>query len=577
MINRWNQLASVKCDASSDKNAVIASLETDKSEPNVPNFDGEFSVTTQIRMGSANSSPKTYRALRLTEIAGLAVSAPGASAFGAPGADLMRQVATQLGPTAAEFAVRIVLRSITYEEDENLKKVMSRVSIARLKMDEIQTLVEVCIASIDYGTRRGWVERVRVAIETLSRLALRLDPDAALKVFEYGLAFYRNRNDFVAAHFWISKPLGRLLKRCWRALDDDIRRHRFLDVLSAPLIGLDGFTAQLEELYPEPGDVLTTTDASPRIERDEDDALRWRGVLDLLIRALREGGEARERAIVRIYALTLNRVLSELEITEFADALWSEKHLDEHGLPAGIHDQDWVAMVLPEPREGAASELFRSKWLSRDSLASRLDISNFGGNVAVNIGGSPRNPEYLEDTLWNVGIAIVRTRANGCELELTDPEKNRLMSLVSQWSDTPIPSHPDEMVKGEISRNVNWAIEALEPILSVVKVDDVFSAHLYQRCEQLIEIGLPAYAPLGQLAQVLPDRVADIEATLRNALWSSDDSVATRAVAGLGYWLRTAKQAKLTDAIVPSDEMMRELGLVWQRTANTPSVMRWNS
>ena len=562
VFNRWNQLASVKCDVSSDKNAVLANLKPTNNKPNIPNFDGDFSTTTQIIMGSGNSSEQTYRALRLTEVAGLAVSAPGSPTVGAEGADLMREVATQLRPSESDFAVRLVLRSITYEEDEDFNSVMSRVSIARLNVDEVQTLVDICIASIDYGTSKGWIERVRVSIETLSRLALRLEPDAALKVFEHGLEFYRNRNDFVASHNWISRPLGRLLKRCWRALDDETRKRRFLDVLGAPLIGLDGFTAQLEEMYPEPGDVLTLTDASPSIERDQEDGQRWRHVLDLLVRALREGGEARERAIVRIYALTLNRVLNEQETTEFADALWSQNHLSEYGLPTGVHGQDWVTMVLPEPRSGAASELFRSKWLSSDTLASRLDKSNFGGTVAVKFGGWPNDPDYLEDTLWNVGIAIVRTRANGCELEITDPEKIRMMSLVSQWLDIPIPSHPNELAKGDINRNVNWVIEALGPILSVVKVDDALGERLYQRSEQLIKTGLPAYAPLGQLAQVLPDRVADLETALRNALWSSDDSVATRAVACLGYWLRMAKQTHLTEAIIPSDEMMKELGSV---------------
>ncbi len=73
--------------------------------------------------------------------------------------------------------------------------------------DARRQLALECTTLIEHGLPHGWVERIRVAFEVLSRLVLRLDPDSALDIFDKALEYYANRRDRVASHVWLSEPL----------------------------------------------------------------------------------------------------------------------------------------------------------------------------------------------------------------------------------------------------------------------------------------------------------------------------------------------------------------------------------
>ena len=218
--------------------------------------------------------------------------------------------------------------------------------------DAIQRLLADCFKVIDYALSRGWVERIRVAIEVLSRLVVRVNTESVLKTFDYSLEFYHNRRHQVTTHPWIAPPLNALLERTWEALPQDQRTRRVLDVLQAQIVGLDDFTIQIEELYPDPGD-LVSNDAEVRLpDRSGDNETQWREVVSLLIRALRAGGEPRRRASTRLVPITRNSLLTESEMSEVADALWDVDHTIPEGLPGNTSLNDWAYLTLPQPRPG---------------------------------------------------------------------------------------------------------------------------------------------------------------------------------------------------------------------------------
>ena len=101
-----------------------------------------------------------------------------------------------------ELAIKLALRVCKYDRDAMLQRVVSRATIGTLSEESALELSQICIGIIHYSLPRVsapgnnvpavfWVERIRVAMEVLSRLVLRLDPDTAKPVLDLGLVCYR--------------------------------------------------------------------------------------------------------------------------------------------------------------------------------------------------------------------------------------------------------------------------------------------------------------------------------------------------------------------------------------------------
>ena len=196
-----------------------------------------------------------YRATRLPEVAGIPPRNNPARdesvAFGGS-SGILSSAAEELVNSNPELAIRLALRVCTYDKDKMLQRVLSRATIGTLSEDSVLTLAQICIGVIHYVLPRVsapaeyvfqvfWVERMRVAMEVLSRLVLRLPPDTAKTVLDLGLVCYRTPQ--VAQHVWLDEPLYSLLRRAWEALPKEYRADCVFDVLSAPIVGMEGFGA----------------------------------------------------------------------------------------------------------------------------------------------------------------------------------------------------------------------------------------------------------------------------------------------------------------------------------------------
>ena len=492
IFNRWSELASRRCNAYAEKTEVANALSAKTASDDPPDFDLEIARTSTSRHGTARRSATVYRAVRLSEVGALSPASPTAFPSRAAASSMFRLAAEQLVMSNPELAVRLVLRSCTYEEDETLKRVLSRTRVALLQDDAVRRLVADCLRMVDHNLAKRWAERVRVALEVLSRLVLRLGSDAALEIFDYTLKLYGNRQYQVMSHPWISPPLQNLLKRTWESLTQDQRMLRAPALLGAPIIGLDGFTAQVEDLYPEPGGLLGRDSRRRLLARSNDNAAQWQDAVSLITRALRAGEEPRGRATKRLFALTVDGFLTEVERSEVAYALWDPDYRPDDGLPGATPLYDWAFLTIPEPSPGIAERRFRAKWLSTRNVISRLDAFHSGATSRVTFGDSPSDPSKLEDTLWNVGIAIHEMKRHGCALALANTERSYLVSLISQWADVPVPTYPLDLI-GELRRYTKWAVQALAPILSRVEIPEPVGDRLFAKLKSLTDSGIPAY------------------------------------------------------------------------------------
>ena len=465
--NRWNELASRKCDAYAEKAEIANALST-----------------LNIRQGTARSFAPAYRAVRLSEVAGISL---------ALAADIAKLAAERFMVSNPELAIRLVLRACNSDRDKTLQSVLSRARIAMVQDEAVRRLAADCIRVIDYGLPRGWVERIRVAIEVLSRLVLRLEPQSVLETFDYALEFYCNRQHQVAS------PLRDLLNSAWQALPKDLRTRRALDLLGAPIVGLDGFTPQIAEHYPDPGELVS---GDPNIllpERSEDNEAHWQKVISLLLRALRADVEPRRRAATRLAPIADKGLLTEAEIPQVANALWAAEHTPADSLPENTFLHDSTFLILPEPSPRLSDERFSHKWLSGKDVKSRLDMTRSGDTGWVSLEDPPNDPTQLEDTLWNVGTAITLLRTRGRRFELEDAARKHVVGLVSQWAKVPITSHPNPLLQDEIRKYTLRALNGLVPILSEVEIPAPIGETLFEKLKTLTKSGTPAYGPIGGL------------------------------------------------------------------------------
>ena len=192
--NRWNELASRKCDAYAEKAGIARTLSSKGASSDPPPFDlGTVRDGWSIRFESGNRLAPAFRAIRLSEVAGLPVATPQAFPPRATGADILQLSAEHLVKFNPELSVRLILRSCTYDKDKPLMRVLSRNHLALLPDDAVQRLMRDCMRVISHSLSVGWVERIRVAMEVLSRLTSRLESDSALETFDYAFEAYRNR------------------------------------------------------------------------------------------------------------------------------------------------------------------------------------------------------------------------------------------------------------------------------------------------------------------------------------------------------------------------------------------------
>ena len=266
--------------------------------------------------------------------------------------------------------------------------VLSRVRVATIPLEAVDRLSKSCVDAIEFmlpriavsDARIHWLARLPVVVEALSRFVLRLDPEQVDSVFSEALGWYES--DVVASAVGMAEPLRNLLSRSWEALPEGPQRaQRVLDLLSTPIVGMDGFSAGVvradgqryfEQQYPDPCDHLGRSDALS-IVRTPADETRWKDAIRFLLRGLRRGGEARRRASKRISWLIDLKALTADEEMKVAEALWGEDLAVHSNLPTGTCFFDWGFLVSPEPRRGLAEQRFRAKWLvavSPDSIAS---------------------------------------------------------------------------------------------------------------------------------------------------------------------------------------------------------------
>ena len=556
----WDRLASLKCDAGAETGFIRrAMLQADRRSEG-PSFDLGTRRGTSVHFSTVGHDRviAAYRAVRLPEVAGLPLATNPAGDGSIPMSmvsDLLASAAEEVVKVNPRLAMRLVLRICKYDGDRTLQRVFSRVHLAGLSEEALAELARICIALIRYALRRllepdkssdplHWVERLRAALEILSRLVLRLPPDMVNEVLSLGLDCYRT--DGVAQHVFLGNPLDNLFERTWGALSAEHRTNRVLDLLSAPILGLDGFVSDTH--CPDPGRLVSEKDLPP--QRTSGTEGRYQETVSFLTRGLLGADETRKRATLRLIPLVLSHSLTTEESAAVGKALWNEGDAVLHNPSTRSSPFDWVYFLLPEVVEGQAENSFRIKWLTPERSSEE------------------RGTDYSSEMLAQVGAAVSALREWGSPLALSAEDQEHIAAhierLVERFSAD----------SGGFSFGIGSTIGYVGPLAAEIRMPAPIANNLFRRLEFLLGIQSrsqdPLFGHLGQirialgyavipgLVKVIPEQLEAISLRLRTGLASEDDRHVRGAMSALGTWLSSTA---LRLRPVP-DDLIREVGAI---------------
>ena len=472
---------------------------------------------------------------------------------------ILTLAADELATYEPELAIRIMLRICRSESDKTFLRVLSRTRVASLSDAATETLSRICMDVIEHSLPRllaphevrgevTSIDRLRVAIEVLSRLVLRVKPELAVDAFDLGLKCYGTKG--AVEHLLLARPIGNLLERSWTALPGDIRYRRVFDLLTAPIPGLDGFVSVTE--CSDPGSLVERGDL-PKDGTLEYTA-RCSEIVSFLLRGLRSTStQTRGLAIIRLLPLAMSGSLRDDQVLEVANVLWRDSDPVLSNSAGSGAPLDWVLMLLPELTVGQAERSFRRKWLTP------LTVSE----------DDPTG--YAQRMLSQLGPAFASQEARERLLPLTEEEGGHVSGQLLRFAS----SFLGTSVTFELGVNTRY----MNTVIGAITIPGAVAEELFMVAEMIlgtersqehdpipflddpieearIAIG---FALIPGLVKAVPDRADTMVMWLGSGLASGEAVRIYNAMLATRTWALASKELEVPHA---PDSLIREVGAI---------------
>ena len=200
LVKRLRELAPLRCDAFGERQAVSDAMGQNRAEDEPPAFDVNRLRGAEVRFSNYDPQAAAYRAIRLSEVAGIppfATTPVGNRKVPTNvWATVLKKAADEMADDNLEFAIRLVLRTSNGYNDKTLGRVLSRTRLATIPTTQAENLAAACLRIIETSLANPVPSQHRTraesAIEVLSRLTVRVDPDLAETILDKALECCRN-------------------------------------------------------------------------------------------------------------------------------------------------------------------------------------------------------------------------------------------------------------------------------------------------------------------------------------------------------------------------------------------------
>ena len=570
-LDRLRELVPMRCDVFGERQSVTESMGGQKAEEDPPLFDINRRRGTSERWIKYDPGAVAYRAVRLSEMAGL----PPFTSDSTVWAEVLKKAAEEVADYNLEFAVGLILRACNGDNDKALGRILTRTRVASMPNELAETLTQSCLNAMDKAIRdkvtqaSASQQRFNTAAETLSRLAIRLEPVQADTILNKAVEYCRNAE---LAKSFVEGTIRNLLMRSWEALPDEHRQQRAMDLLGTEIVGLSNIEPIIERHWPDPGEVVPHFNT--KLLRTPENEPQWQATIDLIVRGLTGNATSRRRASGRMIPIVGANLLTEEESLRIAAALWAEQHTAPDGLPENVDLYDWNFLMFPEPSKGLAQQRFHTKWISHnENEPYEIQRRNRGFQIYGNSpNGLNHDPHDVESRLWQVGVAIQELQRLGQSLMLSHTDKKHLTSLLESWAEDPAPEKdglgPGALLGDSTKQLTLDMAKALLPIIDEIAVSQQLGNKIFAKMQQLTANHLPAFALAAGVVKINPNRAGEVATALRVGVTSDDRQMAESAVAGIYQWLEATShlESKIPQ---PPDDLVREVGIAIASRRNT--------
>ena len=253
--------------------------------------------------------------------------------------------------SAHRFALAI--RASNCDSSDVLKKVFSRIEIARISENDVNFLLERCTRATNYwitkcsgkpGSHAQFaIERLRVFIEVLARVSVRATAEQAKQIFRLGVSIGQKTE---LQHFWLFDAIKHLLEFSLNSIPQSQQPDVLLDALSFPLqseLNVKDHNKWANPVVDYPG------------ERKQDSALDRR--IDEIIDLIAPCSTQSAPALLRLLPLIKKGFLRDIELENISEKIWG------HGLSLNTIPETGllkhVLLEFPSPEPSAVKALVR--------------------------------------------------------------------------------------------------------------------------------------------------------------------------------------------------------------------------
>jgi len=243
----------------------------------------------------------------------------------------------------------LAIRVANGEDAPAIKHIFSRINLAKTSQTLIATLHYRLMAAIVYWRKlavtgsgqqkRHAVDRLRIFIEILARLSVRLHEEDAKKLFALAIDLGR---DAAIRDFWLFEALNHLITYSLKSIPSTQHPGLLLDALSFPLpseAGIDGSPHSIR--WPNP---------VVEIVGNRESNFRLDARIEELINLCGPATQARSTILLRLLPLIRGNFLTNRELDNLASRLWTGT--DYKALPhADLYGHVWVVLpAIDRPR-----------------------------------------------------------------------------------------------------------------------------------------------------------------------------------------------------------------------------------
>lgn len=536
-MERWKSLLVNACDIRDEWRSLCTRLNAEPPDPRTERVVKErgfdLGHISPIYQSSGLKLLPAFQVILFTEKAGFPAYILSRSIIMNVGAIGMEKAALWLRSVDLPFAIRILLRTCTSESDKTLKKVVTREMLALLDKDNVEQFINTFILVIEQLTPemssdKKHIGKLRVALELLSRLTLRLADQKKLKViFDLAISLFHNRE--ISCHHWLSRPVTNLLKRvveCFEA-------HAYADLL-LPLLQL---STESKERFNNDEPWWKTIEQGNghfRLIRKNKPHELDEIISRLLSDAVKE--KNREKAIFRLTILHDSGILKEKEQKEFASVLWAKKFLQSSSLPGHTTLYPWVFFILPEPEKGRTEHLIRKLYLTKNKVEKI----------------------HLESYFDEFGIIMDGCRRNRIHLLLSPEEDSIVKSMIKKWASEEFNPPSRLFLKQEHKNKELQKLIGIARLLPFLALSREEAAMIQARIVSLENSNIACFILYPPLLSQHPELEKELIIRLKTAMIGDDEEFATFSFQALFFWLSLTETEE--DAPPPSLGIADELG-----------------